>query len=119
PGPAGDRSGAMVGRGARPGRRRDDHWHLDRDADPLKKPRAAPGAGVRSRGMQTRQAPRSRPHLPLLLMAAVLSNLLVGGLARAADCPATPPAAMKDRRSLAKEWFARAETEELGGDDKA
>jgi hypothetical protein len=40
-------------------------------------------------------------------------------MARAADCPSTPPAALKDRRSLAKEWFSRAETEEQGGDDKA
>jgi hypothetical protein len=36
-------------------------------------------------------------------------------VARAADCP-VPPAALKERRSLAKEWFTRAETEELGAD---
>jgi hypothetical protein len=51
----------------------------------------------------------------------VVSLLLVAGapLARAADCPSAPPATLKDRRALAKEWFTRAETEELGGDDKA
>jgi hypothetical protein len=52
-----------------------------------------------------------------LLVTAVLA---VGApLAHAAECPSTPPAAIKDRRALAKEWFSRAETEELGGDDKA
>ena len=45
--------------------------------------------------------------------------LALAPAARAAECPATPPAALKDRRTLAKEWFSRAETEELGGDDKA
>jgi hypothetical protein len=52
-----------------------------------------------------------------LLLSLLMATLAPA--ARAAECPATPPAALKDRRSLAKEWFSRAETEEQGGDDKA
>jgi hypothetical protein len=51
-------------------------------------------------------------------VAALLLAVLAPA-ARAADCPSTPPAAIKDRRALAKEWFSRAETEEQGGDDKS
>jgi hypothetical protein len=69
--------------------------------------------------MQTRPASRCTLHLSSAILVATLSTVLVGGLARAAECPASPPASMKDRRTLAKEWFSRAETEELGGDDKA
>jgi hypothetical protein len=52
------------------------------------------------------------------LLASLLLAILAPA-ARAAECPATPPAALKERRALAKDWFSRAETEELGGDDKA
>jgi hypothetical protein len=52
-------------------------------------------------------------------LGAALLLAALAATARAAECPATPPAALKDRRALAKEWFSRAETEELGGDDKA
>jgi hypothetical protein len=52
------------------------------------------------------------------LVAALLLAVLAPA-ARAADCPSTPPAAIKDRRALAKEWFSRAETEEQGGDDRS
>jgi hypothetical protein len=54
----------------------------------------------------------------LVLLTLVVLGVAAGA-ARAAECPATPPAALKDRRTLAKEWFTRAETEEAGGDDKA
>jgi hypothetical protein len=69
--------------------------------------------------MQTRLPSRFPLRGPVVLLAATLAHLVLGGLARAAECPATPPASMKERRTLAKEWFSRAETEELGGDDKA
>jgi hypothetical protein len=52
-------------------------------------------------------------------LLATLLIALLAPLARAAECPATPPATLKERRALAKEWFTRAETEELGGDDKS
>lgn len=54
-------------------------------------------------------------------MQAVLVAVVAGVVPRvagAADCP-NPPASLKDRRALAKEWFTRAETEELGADHAA
>jgi hypothetical protein len=39
--------------------------------------------------------------------------------AQAAECPNPPPESVKERRSVAKEWFSRAETFEATGDDVA
>jgi hypothetical protein len=54
-----------------------------------------------------------------VFLATLILAAAAPGMVRAADCPTTPPASLKDRRTMAKEWFTRAETEELGGDDKA
>jgi hypothetical protein len=63
----------------------------------------------------------SRHPVGTVVFSLVVSTLAAGwaATAQAADCPATPPASMKERRTLAKEWFSRAETEELGGNDQA
>jgi len=52
----------------------------------------------------------------LPLLACGLSALGASA-ALAAECPASPPDQTKERRSLAREWFARAEAAEKAGKD--
>jgi hypothetical protein len=52
---------------------------------------------------------------PWWLVVVAVSLAAGPALAQSAECP-PQPAQLKDRRTLAKDWFTRAETEELGGD---
>ena len=52
--------------------------------------------------------------LPLLVCGL---TALDASVARAAECPASSPDQDKERRALAKEWFARAEAAENAGKD--
>ena len=58
-------------------------------------------------------APSSRPLLWVLFAALLLAPVTV----RAAECPESSPEDPQERRSLAKEWFSRAEAAENIGDD--
>src|SRR4051794_23499675 len=62
-----------------------------------------------------------QPRLVRVLMVAALGCVALARpvAALAADCPPVPPPSLKDRRALAKEWFTRAESEELAGNDKS
>ncbi len=51
---------------------------------------------------------------PILVMAALLAAD-VTPTGAASECPTSPPAAAAQRRSLAKEWFSRAEAAESAG----
>jgi hypothetical protein len=54
----------------------------------------------------------------LAIATSILALMSVAREGLAADCPARPPEAVNARRSLAKEWFARAEAAEANGNDQ-
>jgi hypothetical protein len=62
---------------------------------------------------------RSRFSLPSLPFAVLLGLLGAAGAAHAETCPEVPDDEVALRRSMAKEWFAKAEESEAGGDRQA
>jgi tetratricopeptide (TPR) repeat protein len=64
-----------------------------------------------------RASPGPRPALGLALGALVLATGIASARpALAEDCPDNVPAAARERRPLAKEWFSRAEAADAAGD---
>lgn len=55
-------------------------------------------------------------HTLATLVITVSLSAGLGAVAHAEDCPQEIPAASKDRRAVAKEWFSRAESAEAAGD---
>jgi hypothetical protein len=55
----------------------------------------------------------------LVLTALVLASGLLSNSARAETCPDVPDEEVALRRSMAKEWFAKAEEAEAGGDKQS
>lgn len=57
-----------------------------------------------------------RRRLAALAVSGVVS-VLAPGVLRAAECPVSPPENAQERRTLAKDWFSRAEAADTAGDE--